>query len=73
MPEGLEIEYTIRLGFNTTNNEAEYEALIAGKYEAKEDRMKRYLTKVTELMSHFKAVNVRHISRSQNEQADRLA
>lgn len=30
MPEGIIIEYVIRLGFKETNNEAEYEALIAG-------------------------------------------
>lgn len=89
--EGVEIEYAIRLGFNITNNEAEYEALIvrlslsieAGiacvvaytdskhvegqvtrEYEAKENRIKKYLTRVTELMSHFKAVKIQHISRS---------
>jgi len=86
----LEIEYVIPLGFNTRNNEAEYEALITGlslvkeagarhvvaytdskfiegqvtgKYEAKEDQMKKYLTKVTELMSQFEAVKVQHIPR----------
>lgn len=35
--------------------------------------MKKYLTKVTEFMSHFKAVSFKHIPRSQNKQADRLA
>ena len=29
-PEGDEIEYMVRLDFLTTNNEAEYEALVAG-------------------------------------------
>ena len=29
-PEGIDIEYALRFGFRTSNNEAEYEALIAG-------------------------------------------
>lgn len=34
---------------------------VTGEYEVKEDQMKKYLTWVTELMSHFEAVSVRHI------------
>lgn len=29
-PEGQKVEYAIRMGFKTTNNEAEYEAVITG-------------------------------------------
>ena len=29
-PEGIDIEYALRFGFRTSNNEAEYEAFIAG-------------------------------------------
>ena len=29
-PEGIDIEYALRFGFRTSNNEAEYEAIIAG-------------------------------------------
>ena len=29
-PEGIDIEYTLRFGFHTSNNEAGYEAVIAG-------------------------------------------
>ena len=29
-PDGIDIEYTLRFGFPTSNNEAEYEAVIAG-------------------------------------------
>ena len=29
-PEGFTVEYALNLDFSTTNNEAEYEALIAG-------------------------------------------
>ena len=29
-PEGIDIEYALRFGFHASNNEAEYEAIIAG-------------------------------------------
>ena len=29
-PEGIDIEYTLRFGFQASNSEAEYEAVIAG-------------------------------------------
>ena len=29
-PEGIDIEYALRFGFHASNNEAEYEAVIAG-------------------------------------------
>ena len=29
-PDGIDIEYALRFGFRTSNNEAEYEAVIAG-------------------------------------------
>ena len=29
-PEGIDIEYALRFGFRASNNEAEYEAVIAG-------------------------------------------
>ena len=29
-PEGIDIEYALRFGFQSSNNEAEYEAVIAG-------------------------------------------
>ena len=29
LPEGIDIEYTLRFGFQASNNEAEYEAVIA--------------------------------------------
>ena len=29
-PEGIQLEHSFRLGFRASNNEAEYEALLAG-------------------------------------------
>uniref|UniRef100_A0A2N9GU89 RNase H type-1 domain-containing protein n=1 Tax=Fagus sylvatica TaxID=28930 RepID=A0A2N9GU89_FAGSY len=46
---------------------------VKGEYEAKEDRMKRYLTVVKNLLTQFKKVELRQIPREENEAADRLA
>jgi ribonuclease HI len=99
-PEKDKFEYAIQLRFRTTNNEAEYEALLAelklskkmgvknltvksdsqlvigqikGEYEAREDRMKKYLTVVQTLLPHFKKVEFVQIPREENVDADRLA
>ena len=29
-PDGIDVEYALRFGFQASNNEAEYEAVIAG-------------------------------------------
>jgi ribonuclease HI len=99
-PEKDKFEYAIQLCFRATNNEVEYEALLAGlklsknigvknlivksdsqlvigqikgKYEAREDRMKKYLTVVQTLLPHFKKVEFVQIPREENIDADRLA
>ena len=30
IPEGIQLEYTLRFGFKASNNEAEYKALLVG-------------------------------------------
>ena len=99
-PEGIDIEYALRFGFHTSNNEAEYEAVIAGlnlthslevgqlevysdsqlvvrqiedTYEAKSGRMILYLRKVHDLLKKFVLVQVKHVPRAENSQADALA
>uniref|UniRef100_A0A2N9IRV7 RNase H type-1 domain-containing protein n=1 Tax=Fagus sylvatica TaxID=28930 RepID=A0A2N9IRV7_FAGSY len=99
-PEKDKFEYAIQLRFRATNNEAEYEALLAGlklskkmgvknltvksdsqlvigqikgEYEAREDRMKKYLTVVQTLLPHFEKVEFVQIPREENVDADRLA
>uniref|UniRef100_A0A2N9EWZ5 Integrase catalytic domain-containing protein n=1 Tax=Fagus sylvatica TaxID=28930 RepID=A0A2N9EWZ5_FAGSY len=89
-PEKDKFEYALQLRFGATNNEAEYEALLArlklfksigvksltlksdfqlivgqvkGEYEAKEDRMKKYLMVVKDLLTHFKKVELLQIPR----------
>ena len=79
-PEGEEFSSSLRLEFRTTNNEVEYEVVIAGlemalelgaesveirsdsqvivghirgKFEAKGEKMKMYLSKVQHMQSSF--------------------
>ena len=99
-PDREELSSFLRLEFRTTNNEAEYEAVIAGlrmalelgakfvkirsdsqvivghirgKFEAKGERMKMYLSKVQHMQSSFQKFCITKIPREENEKADRLA
>jgi ribonuclease HI len=99
-PEGEELNGSLRLEFRTTNNEAEYEAVIAGlrlalelgaksvevrsdsqviighimgEFEAKGDKMKKYLAKVQGMQTSFQKFNITKIPRNENEKADHLA
>ena len=94
------MEYVLRFGFQASNNEAEYEVVIAGlnlahcmesgqlevcsdsqlvvkqiedNYEAKGEKMIRYLKKVCELLKKIVQVQVRHILRKKNSWADTLS
>ncbi|KAK3011810.1 hypothetical protein RJ639_012571 [Escallonia herrerae] len=58
-PEGFTIEYALRFGFQASNNEAEYEALLAGI------RLAHALK--------FQNFTIRQIPRDQNTQADTLS
>ncbi|XP_071909636.1 uncharacterized protein [Coffea arabica] len=99
-PQGEVCSYALRFDFPATNNEAEYEALIAGlqlarklgaqqihvrsdsqlvvrqvlgEYEAKDETMQRYLSKVHQLTAYFKSFEIQKIPRSQNKRADALS
>ncbi|XP_076931883.1 uncharacterized protein LOC143597192 [Bidens hawaiensis] len=65
-PKGHEFSYAIKLDFKSTNNEAEYEAFLAGlritiKLGAKD------------LMLQFSSCKVIHIKRSENKSTDALS
>ena len=93
------MKYATRLQYQTTNNEAEYEALLKGlelakslraetmvvqddsrliinqvngRCEAKEDRMKKYLSKVKRLVKKFKESSFVQLPREENMEADAL-
>uniref|UniRef100_A0A2N9G648 Uncharacterized protein n=1 Tax=Fagus sylvatica TaxID=28930 RepID=A0A2N9G648_FAGSY len=99
-PEGHLLKHSTRLQYPTTNNEAEYEALLTdlriakelganrlkirsdsqlivgqvnGEYEAREDRMTKYLKLVRNAMKWFDEVRLVQIPREQNTEADALA
>ena len=84
----------------TTNNQAEYRAIIAaleeairlgarqvdiyldsqlvvrqisGEYRVKNSALKPLYQRVKQLQDRFKSFNIRHITRQQNKEADRLA
>ena len=99
-PEGDKLTYKVRLQYQATNNEVEYETLLKGlelaksieaesvlilgdsqlvmgqvngTCEAKEERMKKYLEKVLQLVKKFKKANFVQIPREENMDADALA
>ena len=99
-PEGDRFKHKVRLQYQTTNNEVEYEALLKGLElaksvedksililgdsqlvmgqingicEAKEERMKKYLKKLLQLMRKFKEIDFIQIPREENLEADALA
>ncbi|GJR33746.1 reverse transcriptase domain-containing protein [Tanacetum coccineum] len=59
--------------FEATNNEAEYEALIAGLRIVEQIGMVRYLEKVKTLTSNFKEFSIKQVPRSKNKKADALS
>ncbi|XP_077248792.1 uncharacterized protein LOC143888303 [Tasmannia lanceolata] len=99
-PNGFTADYALRFGFHASNNEAEYEALLAGMnlavqvkahrlkaycdsqlvtnqiqgtYEARDERMIRYLSLVQQLSNNFKSFEVVRIPRAENTKADVLS
>ena len=99
-PEADTLKHKVRLHYQTTNNEAEYEALLKGlelakslraesvlvqgdsrlvirqvngMYEAKEERMKKYLNKVRRLIKKFSEAHFVQIPREENMEVDTLA
>ncbi|GKC46851.1 reverse transcriptase domain-containing protein [Tanacetum coccineum] len=79
-PEEMEFTYALRFRFDAINNEAEYEALIAGLRIAKQMGIKnlqadmiRYLEMVRMLTSSFKAFSIRQVPRSENKKANALS
>ena len=98
--DGIDIEYVLRFGFQVSNNEVEYEAVIVGlnlahfmeayqlemssdsqlvvkqiedSYDARGEKMILYLKKVRELLKKFLRVQVKHVPRVENSQANALA
>nr|GEY03069.1 reverse transcriptase domain-containing protein [Tanacetum cinerariifolium] len=62
-PSGVEYTYSLCLTFPSTNNEAEYEAILAGL------RIARQMTKAREHASAFKSFLIKNVPRNMNQKA----
>ncbi|GJR69957.1 reverse transcriptase domain-containing protein [Tanacetum coccineum] len=65
-PKGMEYTYALKFEFTTTNNEAEYEAVIAGLRIARE-------MKIEEITVFVDSQLVQYIRMNQNKKADALS
>nr|XP_018681665.1 PREDICTED: uncharacterized protein LOC108952829 [Musa acuminata subsp. malaccensis] len=83
-PDGRSFERSLRFVFKATNNEAEYEALLAGLrlalemqlnggYEARDATMAKYLARVRDLTTRFPYFTLSNVPREENGRADALA
>ena len=100
LPKNGVLEYEVQLQFPATNNEAEYEAILASlrvardlgvrnlklrsnsklivgqitnEYEAKKERMNKYLQLTSQLIDEFDNVKFELILREENSAADEVA
>ncbi|KAB2600650.1 hypothetical protein D8674_038528 [Pyrus ussuriensis x Pyrus communis] len=82
-PDKVAMEYVIRFKFKESNNEAEYEALLAGlrlakhlrvtnNIDAKDNFMAAYLAQTQLLLKHFH-YQITQVPRATNSHADALA
>nr|GEW93069.1 hypothetical protein [Tanacetum cinerariifolium] len=65
--KGMEFTCALRFEFNASNNEAEYELLIAGL------RIAKQIEKAKTLISGFKKFSIEQVSRSEKKKADVLS
>ncbi|GJV35195.1 reverse transcriptase domain-containing protein [Tanacetum coccineum] len=72
-PDDVEYSYALRLNFSNSNNEAEYEALLAGLGIAKEMQVRDIHAFVLELAGAFNRFRITHIPRAENRKADALS
>ncbi|GJY49563.1 reverse transcriptase domain-containing protein [Tanacetum coccineum] len=74
-PDDVEYSYALRLNFSNSNNDVEYEALLAGLRIAKEMQEKdiHAFEKVLELAGAFNRFRITHIPRAENRKADALS
>ncbi|XP_075491052.1 uncharacterized protein LOC142529403 [Primulina tabacum] len=72
-PIGEKIKLALRIDSRVTNNEAEYEAVLAGVYKAKDDRMLKYLQLIKVQSEVFVDWSIEQIPREENNEVDVLA
>ncbi|GJY40499.1 reverse transcriptase domain-containing protein [Tanacetum coccineum] len=72
-PEGKEYTYALRFEFKTTNNEAEYEALLAGLKIAQEMEITKVAIFLDSQLLGFEEYTVEHVRMNQSKKADALS
>nr|KYP31685.1 Pro-Pol polyprotein [Cajanus cajan] len=75
-PNQVTLEKSLKFGFKVTNNQAEYEALLAGlrgTYQAKDTLLQRYFHTASQQISSFDEFSIKHVPREQNARADLLS
>ena len=99
-PKGDKLKHKVRLQYQATNNEVEWEALLKGlelaksvdaksilvlgdsqlimgqvngMYKVKEERMRKYLSRVMRLIKRFEKADFVQIPREENVEADTIA
>ena len=84
-PEGIDVEYALRFGFHASNNEAEYEAVIAGlnlAHSLEVDQLEvhsdsqlvvRQIEDTYEAKSEKMVLYLQKVPRTENSRADALA
>nr|GEW84006.1 reverse transcriptase domain-containing protein [Tanacetum cinerariifolium] len=68
----MEFTYALRFRFDATNNEAEYEAMIAGIRIAEQMGVKNLQANVDSCLVANQAFSIRQVPRSENKKADTL-
>ncbi|GKV24937.1 hypothetical protein SLEP1_g34474 [Rubroshorea leprosula] len=73
-PDGFKSEHALRFKFQTTNNAAEYEALVYGlNCEIRDPQLGHYTSVVNRLKSEFVSFQIDKIPRVDNQRADDLS
>ncbi|GJW44898.1 reverse transcriptase domain-containing protein [Tanacetum coccineum] len=72
-PEGKEYTYALRFEFETTNNKAEHEALLAGLRIAQEMEITKVAIFLDSQLLGFEDYTVENVRRNQNKKADALS
>nr|GEX04524.1 hypothetical protein [Tanacetum cinerariifolium] len=72
-PKGMEFTYALRSRFRATNNEAEYEALIAGLRIAEQIGVKNLQANAKNLAITFKEFSIKQVPRGENKKAYALS
>ncbi|GJT71841.1 reverse transcriptase domain-containing protein [Tanacetum coccineum] len=72
-PTGKEYTYALRFEFETTNNEVEYEALLAGLCIAQEMEITKVAIFLDSQLVGFEGYTDEHVRRNQNKKADALS